>query len=88
MKAFFLWLLAKIFGPKVVAAGQAAAATYEAEDQKEQAAAVEVKAAEMQQIHAKVEAKKEQAHAQVVNATDPDAAVNQQLRDRGLVTDD
>ena len=48
IKRFFLWLASLIFGPKIVAAEQGAEAAYRAADQKEQAAAVEAKAAEIQ----------------------------------------
>ena len=88
MKRICLALLRWILGPKLTAALKGGQAAYEAEDQKDQDAAVEANAAEIQQIHSRVEAKKDKAHEEVVSAADPDAVVNQQLRDLGLVAGD
>jgi hypothetical protein len=90
MKKILLVIVRFILGryaPKWAAALEAGQSAYAAEDQKEQIRAVAQKAAEIQQIQAGVEAQKGKDHAQVVSAVDPDAVVNEQLRDLGLVAD-
>jgi hypothetical protein len=88
MKKLFLALLRWILGPKLAAGLEAGQSAYEAESEKEQAAAIEAQAGEIQRIEAEVTAKKDKAHEEVVSAADPDAVVNEQLRELGIIADD
>jgi hypothetical protein len=91
MKAIWLAIVRFILGryaPTWAAALEGGEAAYAAAEQKEQAAAVGARVAQVQQIQAGVEAEKEKAHAQVAGAADPDAVVNEQLRGLGLVAPD
>ena len=87
LKAVIRFILGR-YAPKWAAALEAGQAAYAAADQQEQEDSLAEHEAKIKQLQAGVEARKEKAHAQVVSAADPDAVVNQQLRDQGIITDD
>jgi|GEM_PF-2395136 hypothetical protein len=82
MTKLLLWLLG-LFGYRKE---EAAVAAYQAEGQKEEAAAVEEKAHEIQEIQARVQAREDRDHEKVAAAADPDAAATEQLRRDGIIT--
>ncbi|MCL4500442.1 MAG: hypothetical protein M1438_01135 [Deltaproteobacteria bacterium] len=85
LKALLRFFLGR-YAPKWAAALDAGEAAYRAEDEKEQLTAVEAKDVAMQYIEAKVETEESKAHEEVANAADPNAVVDQQLRELGIIT--